>query len=71
MDEAEFQRALLITSVAGTFIIAVGAVTLYFIFRRYGERGAGGQSHMILIASLVAFVLAACAVLFALSYSRW
>jgi cation transporter-like permease len=69
--DPEFQKALLITGAAGTFIIAVGAVTLYFVFRRFGEAKAGGRAHMVLIASLVAFVLGACVVLFALSYSRW
>lgn len=69
--DPEFQKALLITGAAGTFIITVGAVTLFFIFRRFGESKAGGQAHMALIAGLLAFVLLACVVLFALSYSRW
>jgi len=69
--DPEFQKALLITGAAGTFIITIGAVTLFFVFRRYGEAKAGGKSHMALIAGLVGFLLLSCVVLFALSYSRW
>lgn len=71
MDDQEFARALVIVLVVGTFIATVGAGALYFIFRRFGEAKAGGTSHMLLIGALLAFVLCACAALFALSYSRW
>jgi len=69
--DPEFQKALLITGAAGAFIITVGGVTLFIIFRRFGEAKAGGQSHVALMASLLGFVFLACIILFVLSYSRW
>jgi hypothetical protein len=70
MDQ-EFQRALIVVLIVGTFIATVGGIALYFIFRRFGDAKAGGTSHMLLIGGLLAFVLCACAALFVLSYSRW
>ena len=61
----------MVTFVAGGLIFAIGAVTLFLVFRRYEGAQAGGRSHMVLIASLVGFVLLACLALFALSYSPW
>ena len=69
--DPDFQRAITIVLVAGTLFIAAAAVTLYIIFRRFGSKGAAGQSHMALMAGLVAFVFLACVLLFLLSYSRW
>ena len=69
--DREFQRALIVVLIGGTSVVAAGAVTLYFVFRRFGNASAGGNAHMALIAALVTFVLLACAALFALSYSRW
>lgn len=69
--DSEFQRALIVVLLVGIFIAGVGGVALYFIFRRFGDPKAGGQSHMLLIAGLLAFVLCACVALFVLSYSRW
>lgn len=69
--EQDFQRALITVVVAGTLIFSAAAVTLYVVFRRFGGAKAGGRAHITLIAGLVAFLLAACAVLFALSYSEW
>ena len=69
--DREFQQALTVVLIAGTFIAAVGGVALYFIFRRFGDPKAGGRSHMLLIGALLAFVLCACVALFVLSYSRW
>ena len=69
MNDADL-RALIITLVLGTFIAATGATALFFAFRRFGERGAGGSSHMAFIGALIAFVFAACGLLLFLSY-RW
>lgn len=61
----------MITLAVGVLVAAIAGTTLYVIFRRFGEPKAGGQSHMVLIGSLLAFVFLVCAALFGLSYSRW
>jgi hypothetical protein len=65
--DPEFQKALSIVLVVGTLVVGAGATALYFIFRRFGEPKAGGQSHMLLLGGLIAFVLLMCFVFFALS----
>lgn len=61
----------MITLAVGLLVASVAGTALYVIFRRFGEPKAGGQSHMLLIGSLLAFVFLVCAALFGLSYSRW
>jgi hypothetical protein len=68
--DPEFQRVLTIVLVAGAIIFGGGAVILFLVFRRFEGPTAGGQSHMALIAGLVAFLLLACLLLFVASY-RW
>jgi len=66
--DPQFQRALIVVLIAGSVIMAIGATTLFVIFRKFGEANAGGQSHTTLIAALIAFIFLCCAGLFALSY---
>lgn len=68
--EPDFQKALLIVLIGGTLVVAAGTVTLYIVFRRFEGPKAGGQSHMGLMAGLIAFIFLACAALFAVSYMR-
>lgn len=67
--DPQSQRALIIVLIAGSIIMAIGTVTLYVIFRTYGEAKAGGRSHKKLIAALIVFIFLCCLGLFALSYS--
>ena len=69
--DPEFQRALTVVLIAGTFVIGVGAGTLVLVFRRFEGPKAGGHTHMAIMFGLLAFVFLACLILFALSYSRW
>ena len=66
--DSPFPRALIVVLVVGSIVMAIGATTLYVIFRKFGEPNAGGQSHTTLIAALIAFIFLCCAGLFALSY---
>ena len=61
-------RALIITLILGTVITGAGAAALYLVFRRFGERGAGGSTHMGWIGALITFVFASCALLLFLAY---
>jgi hypothetical protein len=67
--DPQSQRALILVLIAGSIIVTIGTVTLFVIFRTYGEKKAGGTSHNVLIAVLIAFVFLCCLGLFALSYS--
>lgn len=67
--DPEFRRALIIVLIVGSIIGAIGYVVLYFIFRAFGNKGAGNSSHIGLMAGLLAFVFAVCLALFALSYA--
>ncbi len=67
--DPEFQRALTIVLIVGGIIGAIGYGVLFLIFRAFGKQGAGGSSHVGLIAGLIAFVFVVCLALFALSYS--
>jgi hypothetical protein len=67
--DPESQRALILVVIAGSIIMAIGTLTLFVIFRTYGEKKAGGTSHNALIAVLIVFVFLCCLGLFALSYS--
>jgi len=67
--DPQSQRALILVLIAGSIIMAIGTLTLFVIFRAYGEKKAGGTSHNTLIAVLIAFILLCCLGLFALSYS--
>ena len=69
--DPEFKRALTVVLIAGALIFGIGAGTLFVVFKRFEGPRAGGDAHMALIGGLLAFVLLMCAVLFALSYSRW
>ena len=66
--DPQSQRALIIVLVVGSIIVAIGTLTLFVIFRTYGEKKAGGTSHNILIALLITFIFLCCLGLFALSY---
>jgi hypothetical protein len=67
--DPQSQRALIVVLVVGSIVVAIGTLTLYVIFRRFGEKKAGGTSHNVLIAVLIAFIFLCCLGLFALSYS--
>ena len=67
MDEAQFQKALWIVLAVGTVVVGGGATALFFIFRRFGKAGAGGQTHIAFMAALLGFVLLMCLVFFLLS----
>ena len=66
--DSPFPRALIVVLVVGSIVMAIGATTLYVIFKKFGDENAGGQSHTTLIAALIAFIFLCCAGLFALSY---
>lgn len=67
--DPEFRRILLAVVAVGTLMGGIGAIVLFFAFRAFGGREAGKPAHMSLIFGLVAFVLACCVLLFALSYA--
>ena len=67
--DPEFQRAIMIVLVIGTFIGGAGALALFFIFRRFEGVAAGGSTHIALMVTLLSFVLVCCVLLFALSYA--
>lgn len=67
--DPEFQKALTIVLAVGLGIAAVGTIVLFFVFRAFGEKGAGGSSHVGLIGALIAFVFICCVALFRLAYA--
>ncbi len=67
--DPQSQRALILVLVVGSVIMAIGTLTLFVIFRTFGEKKAGGTSHQTLIAVLIGFIFLCCLGLFALSYS--
>lgn len=64
--EPEFQRALIVVLIAGSAIVGIGALVLFFAFRAAQK---GRSMHMGLIGGLVAFVFFCCLLLFLLSYA--
>ena len=66
--DPEFQRALTVVLIVGLGIGGAGAIALFFIFRAFGGRNAGGPAHFAFIVVLIAFVFLACAGLFVLAY---
>jgi hypothetical protein len=67
VDEAQFQRALWNVLIVGSVVIGIGATALFFVFRRFGKTGAGGQRHVLFIAALLAFVFTMSLIFFLLS----
>lgn len=67
--DPQSQRALIVVLIVGSIIVAIGTLTLFVIFRTFGEKKAGGKTHQTLIAVLIAFIFLCCLGLFALSYS--
>jgi hypothetical protein len=67
--DPQSQRALILVLVVGSIVMAIGTVTLFVIFRTFGEAKAGGNSHKALIAALIVFIFLCCLGLLALSYS--
>lgn len=67
--DPQSQRALIVVLVVGSVVMAIGTVTLFVVFRRFGETKAGGASHKTLIAALIAFIFLCCLGLLALSYA--
>jgi hypothetical protein len=67
--DPEFTRAVIFVAIAGTLIFGAGALALYFVFRRFEGKKAGGPTHMALIFGLIGFVLLSCLALFGLSYA--
>ncbi|HVR37770.1 MAG TPA: hypothetical protein VMU84_01645 [Thermoanaerobaculia bacterium] len=61
MQEAEFQRALIVAIVAGTIIAGVGATALFFAFRAFGR---GKRAPLIILGALIVFIFASCLGLF-------
>jgi hypothetical protein len=68
--DPEFQRALTIVLIAGGAIGVIGAAVLFFAFRLFAGREAGGRKHIAVLASLIAFIFVCCFVLFILSYAE-
>jgi hypothetical protein len=68
--DPEFQRALTIVLLVGGAIGAIAGVTLFIIFRQFGEENAGKSSHVGLMAALLGFVFLVCAGLFMLAYAE-
>ena len=66
--DPQSQRTLILVLVVGSIIMAIGATTLFIVFRRFGEANAGGRTHRTLFAALIAFIFLCCLGLFALSY---
>lgn len=64
--DPEFQRALTIVLIAGTFMGGVGTIVLFLAFRTAQN---GRSMHMGLIGGLVMFLFVCCLILFALSYA--
>ena len=64
MNEAEFQRALLLTLLIGGAVVAIGATTLFFAFRAFGR----GKKTYALLAGLIFFIFVCCAALFVASF---
>ena len=52
----------------GTFITAVGAGVLFFVFRGFGGKRPGSDRHLALIVGLVGFIFVCCFGLFAYSF---
>lgn len=63
--DPEFQRALFVTLAAGFLVMGVATTVLAFAFR---SAKGGKPMHPALIAGLVVFVFACCALLFLLAY---
>lgn len=68
--DPEFLRPLFVVLIVGSLIAGIGTVGLYFAFRAFGEKEAGGSSHMGLIFGLLGFIFLCCLALLALSYSE-
>ena len=54
--------------IIGTLMGGAIVTALVFIFRGYGKTTAMKTKHVVLIASLIAFVVLCCGILLALSY---
>jgi hypothetical protein len=67
--DPQSQRALILVLIGGSTIVGIGTLTLFVIFRAYGEAKAGGTSHNTLIAALIVFLFLCCMGLLWLSYS--
>ena len=66
--DPEFRKALTVVLIVGSIIAAIGTVGLFFVFRGFGRPDAGRSSHAALIAALVGFVFACCAILLVWAY---
>jgi hypothetical protein len=65
--DPDFQHTMIVILVGGSAAVAVATVALYFAFRAFGGRKAGGRAHFALIFGLIAFIFLCCVVLFRLS----
>ena len=52
----------------GSLVGVIGTVALYYIFRAFGGREAGGSSHVGYMLALLLFVFICCAAFFRLAY---
>jgi nitrate/nitrite transporter NarK len=52
----------------GGIIAAIGATALFFLFRMFGQQGAGKGRHIGLMLALLAFIFVCCFILIRLSY---
>ena len=59
---------MIVVLIVGLAVAGTGTVVLWFVFRSFGEQRPGRSSHIGLMAALVAFVFAVCAVLLLLAY---
>ncbi|HKR62544.1 MAG TPA: hypothetical protein VJZ00_02330 [Thermoanaerobaculia bacterium] len=67
MDEAQFRHALIVVLLLGAGIMGTGATVLYIAFRTFGGAKAGRPAHFALLASLIAFILLCCMLIYRVS----
>jgi hypothetical protein len=61
----DFWTAILRVVVAGTLILSIGGVGLYFVFRAFG--GKSESRPVLLLAALIAFIASCCVLLYIVS----
>ena len=68
LDAHTFGEYRLLWLAIGTVMAGIAGAILFFVFRAFGGAKPGSSAHMGLMAALIGFVLACCAILFVLSY---
>lgn len=49
-------------------MFGIGATALFFAFRAFGQKQAGSQRHIALIAGVIAFIFLCCFILFVVTH---